>query len=686
MVVAVSDDRGKSWLIIKDVGKLAGIENAVFPAMVAGDRSRAAVAYIGTTSKGSLQAREFPGVWHMYISTTYDGGNTWHTVNATPNDPVQRGPIWLKGGGEISRNLLDFMDATIDREGRVLVGFADGCLGDCVQAPDSARGNTYEDITAIIRQSGGRRMFPEFDPPEPTEPGAPTLTVTRNGSVATLTWSQANDGGAATTYTVHRRTSNGPEAPIAKVGAVTRYSDPTIDPNETYTYRVGAKSSVGESCGSNAVTSAPRGSSCATSGVKILSDATGDQSGAPLHASHDIQSVSVAEPHYADGSQKVTFILKVASLATLPPESQWRVIWNFPTTAGGQYYADMRTDAGGAVTFEYGEVLVTSAVITSVGEPSRLGDADPESSYDPDGTIRIVLSTSKIGNAVAGDLIGGLVARTYIGAGEAATTFRGATDTAEDATTYMLVGNAYCAPPVVTCIEDDDASIVYSTGWQTVSSPTASAGHFRMAAGFDTVTLGIEVPAGEFGAVTYHYGTSRKGGTAEVYIDGVSQGIIDYLGFVGDTAADAQFGSSRRFGGLQPGRHTIEVRGNGNGAIYVDQFCLESSRSNGAPSSGPGATSTGSGTLGLGDELLTQVTVPANATSISVLTEAIGGRARVVVVDPNGLSLQIAETNDKGLAVIEQPVSRSGLYLVKTINLGVGPIQVWTAATPTVSR
>jgi len=38
-------------------------------------------------------------------------------VNATPNDPVQRGPIWLKGGGEISRNLLDFNDAAIDRDG-----------------------------------------------------------------------------------------------------------------------------------------------------------------------------------------------------------------------------------------------------------------------------------------------------------------------------------------------------------------------------------------------------------------------------------------------------------------------------------------------------------------------------------------------------------------------------------------
>lgn len=685
MVVGISDDKGRTWTNLKDVGKLAGIENAVFPAMVAGDRNRAAVAYIGTTTTGSLQAREFPGVWHMYISTTYDGGNTWHTVNATPNDPVQRGPIWLKGGGEISRNLLDFMDATIDREGRVLVGYADGCLGDCVQAPPAARGNTYEDISAIIRQSGGRRMFSEYDPAEPTEPGAPTLTVTRNGSVARVTWSQANNGGIPGGYTVHRRVDGGNETVVASLGSsATGYNDP-IDADKTYTYRVSSTNSVGASCGSNAVTSAPRGNSC-TTGVKVLNDAAGDQTGAPLNASHDIQSVSIAEPYYADSSRKLTFIVKVGSLATLPPLSQWRLIWNFPTTAGGQYYADMRTDANGAVSFEYGEVLVTSAVITSVGQPSRLGDADPESSYSADGTIRIVLSTTKIGDLAAGDLIGGLVARTYIGAGEAATSFRAALDTAEDAQTYRVVGNGYCAPPVITCIEENDASIAYTPGWFSVNSANASAGHFYMGAGPASATLSFEVPAGRFGAVTYHYGSSRKGGTAEVFVDGVSQGTIDYLGFVGDTAADAQFGLSRRFSGFHPGTHTIEIRANDNGTIYIDQFCLESSRSNAQPDSGPGETMSSSGTVGLGGNLLTQLTLPANATSISVVTEATGGLARVLLIGPGGATLATAETNAKGLATIQKPVTGGGLYLVKAINLSLGPIKVWTAVTPTVRR
>lgn len=684
-VVAISDDRGHHWTNIKDVGALANIQNAVFPVMVAGDRNRAAVAFIGTTTPGSLQAREFAGVWHMYIATTYDGGDTWHTVNATPNDPVQRGPIWLKGGGEISRNLLDFMDATLDREGRMLVGFADGCIGDCVQAPDTARGNTYEDITAIIRQTGGRRMFSEFDPPEPTVPGTPALAVTRNGALTRLSWSQANNGGSpVTNYSVYRTEQGGTEKLVASAGTATSWNDPTIEEGKTYTYRVSATNASGTSCGTNAVTSAPRGSSCSASGVKILSDAAGDQTGAPLNAALDIQSVSIAEP-YNGGSQKTTFIMKVGSLATLPPSAQWRVIWNFPTTAGGQYYADMRTSETGAVSFEYGEVLVTSAVITSVGQPSKLGDADPSSSYSTDGTIRIVLPNSAIGNAVAGDLIGGLIARTYIIAGGAATTFRAATDAADDSATYRLVGSSYCAPPVITCIEDDDASISFEGGWQHFSNGNASAGHFALAVGEEWATVQILVPEGQYGALTYHYATSRKGGTADVILDG-STYTIDYLGFVGDSVVDAQFGVSRRFGGLQPGLHEFAIHPHGNGAVYIDRFCLESSSSNGQPTEGPGETTTGGGTLLLGGQLLAPLTLNTNAKSVSVVLEATGGPAKIVLVNPLGVQLSTATTNAKGLAVLHQPVTQAGAYIVKTINLSAGPIQVRTAVTPTLRR
>src|SRR5436190_1090071 len=668
---------------------------AYLPNKGCGGQQAVVVAYLGTTTPGDLQAREFPGVWHLYISSTYDGGNTWHTVNATPNDPVQRGPIWLKGGGEVSRNLLDFMDATIDREGRVLVGFADGCLGDCVGAPDSARGNTYEDVTAIVRQTGGRRMFSEFDPADLSAPGAPTLTVTRNSSLSRLTWSQANNGGyGATTYSVYRKQqSDTDEKLLANVGNATSWTDATADENKSYIYRVSASNGAGSSCATNAVTAAPRGNSC-TTGVKVLSDPNGDQNGAPANAALDIQSVSIAEPYYSNGAQKVSFILKVNSLAALPPNAQWRVIWNFPTTVGGSYYADMRTSETGAVSFEYGEILVTGLVITSVGQPSKLGDADPESNYNADGTIRIVLSTDKIGDAVPGDLIGGLIARTYLATGSQVTTFRAAIDAAGGSQTYRLVGNGYCAPPVVTCYEDDDASIGYSIGWQGVDNSNASAGHFHMGGvgdpqvvGQDVMEMSIHVPAGQYGAITYHYATSRKGGTAEIFIDGVSQGTIDYLGFVGDTAADAQFGPSKRFAGLQPGDHVFEIRPAGNGAVYVDRLCLESSTSNGGQQSEfQTSTSTRSNALLPGVELVLPVTLNTKAKALSVILEATGGTGKIILVNPLGTQIATATTNAKGFASIAKQIGGPGVYLVKTVNLSAVPIKVWTSATQTITR
>ena len=64
------------------------------------------------------------------------------TTDATPTDPVQRGSICTGGttcGND--RNLLDFIDVTIDEQGRVLVGYADGCTGACA-APAARRTST----------------------------------------------------------------------------------------------------------------------------------------------------------------------------------------------------------------------------------------------------------------------------------------------------------------------------------------------------------------------------------------------------------------------------------------------------------------------------------------------------------------------------------------------------------------
>jgi hypothetical protein len=157
--VAVSRDKGVTWTTPIDVGQSFGIQNAQFPAVVAGDGDRAAYAFLGTPTGGDDQAAGFAGVWHLYVATTYDRGVTWTTVDATPSDPVQRGCIWLAGGSNQCRNLLDFMDVTTDARGAIVVGYADGCTATC---PSGGK-NTYSALATIARQQGGTGLLAAFD-------------------------------------------------------------------------------------------------------------------------------------------------------------------------------------------------------------------------------------------------------------------------------------------------------------------------------------------------------------------------------------------------------------------------------------------------------------------------------------------------------------------------------------------
>lgn len=177
--VAISRDHGKTWIRNLNVGSLAGIRNTEFAMVAAGNGRRASVAFLGTRTPGSTQAASFGksadgttytrGAWHLYVATTYNRGRTWKMVNATPGDPVQRGCIWNSGGSNPCRNLLDFDGITIDKTGRVMVGFADGCVGpeidagsNCV-ASRKVSDNGLVDHGAIVRQLTGKTLYAKYD-------------------------------------------------------------------------------------------------------------------------------------------------------------------------------------------------------------------------------------------------------------------------------------------------------------------------------------------------------------------------------------------------------------------------------------------------------------------------------------------------------------------------------------------
>jgi hypothetical protein len=158
-VVIVSRDKGRSFGTARTLGRELGIKNTKFVTTVAGDGDRAAVAFLGTKTGGNDQDEAFAGAWHLYVSMTYDRGRTWTTVNATPASPVQVGKICMSGTTCVgaTRNLLDFNDLVIDKQGRVIAAIADGCPA--ARCSSSSR----EEKATIVRQQTGRGLLRAYD-------------------------------------------------------------------------------------------------------------------------------------------------------------------------------------------------------------------------------------------------------------------------------------------------------------------------------------------------------------------------------------------------------------------------------------------------------------------------------------------------------------------------------------------
>jgi hypothetical protein len=261
-------------------------------------------------------------------------------------------------------------------------------------------------------------------------------------------------------------------------------------------------------------------------------------------------------------------------------------------------------------------------------------------------------------------------------------TLRGdsASDMASLGSTYALVGNASCGP-TATCLEDDAAQLAYSSGWHQVADADASGGHFRVNPsknGSGSLKLTFDVAAGRAGAVVYQFARSTKGGTADVYVDGVFKSQIVFSGSTG-SLNDPVLGFDARFAGLPAGPHTFELR-NVKGAAYVDRFCLESAASTGTPTTGPESTTSALSALGPLGSLVQSLNAPAGTQSISAVASG-DGLLRVILVDPAGVTLATADAVD-GVAVLDTTVSRTGLYQVKVLNLGTNLTQTWMAATP----
>ena len=178
-----STDSGETWE--QESIRISPVEviSSVFPQTDAGDPGRIAVTYLGSENAELLNESNIDGnpwdgnahyapnnvTYHLYITyslNALDPEPTFHTYRVT-DDPVQVGSICLNSGdcrdiGGSNRNLLDFNDLHIDREGRVYVAFADGCTGDCASSNNSSAQDSRDGRGSVYYLAQGPSLLVDY--------------------------------------------------------------------------------------------------------------------------------------------------------------------------------------------------------------------------------------------------------------------------------------------------------------------------------------------------------------------------------------------------------------------------------------------------------------------------------------------------------------------------------------------
>jgi len=369
--ISVSHNQGRTWSAPQNVGLPLGVQNTTFPAVVVGDDNRAAFGFLGSTTGGdgnssNATCATFQGVWHLYIATTDDGGNSWTTIDASPNSPIQVGPVC--NGGTLCpgfRNLLDFNGFDVDSQGRGYFALSDGCIN-CPNV--GAPCGSSNALSVIFRQSGGPRLFAAFDSqPQaagtwaPAAPQAISAIRLQTGGVQ-VSWLQPDNGGLPiTSYKIYRGITSGHETLLATVpnsatNTQTKYLDTTATGTATYFYHVTAVNSKGESgfCQELKVANQQSsGTTCTAPYVAVDGPGSGTD---PSNGEMTIQSVNVGEPFTSCSDQSITFTMKCQTFdptgtgnAVLPANAEWRILFKITDDAGNPetVFLDMNTQDPG---------------------------------------------------------------------------------------------------------------------------------------------------------------------------------------------------------------------------------------------------------------------------------------------------------------------------------------------------
>jgi hypothetical protein len=247
----------------------------------------------------------------------------------------------------------------------------------------------------------------------------------------------------------------------------TNFVDANFSPGTAY--RITAVNGIGEGpyCSDFVPTAGPVPKACELPGIlavnDILTDGQNNDFGAnqPPDPSVNIRQMFVSEVY--SGKLVFTVNLGISSLPTPPPQSQWYIIFTklHPNSDFDRNWVGMKTDAQGAITYEYGDFGVGLDPLNpnpNANMAVKIGNAD-SGSYNPaTGELKITISTSKLENIQIGQSLTNLVVRTFLTKDP---TEAKATQTAADTTDpghYDLVGNAAClqSAPLITIVSRKD--------------------------------------------------------------------------------------------------------------------------------------------------------------------------------------------------------------------------------------
>lgn len=242
----------------------------------------------------------------------------------------------------------------------------------------------------------------------------------------------------------------------------------------------------------------------------------------------------------------------------------------------------------------------------------------------------------------------------------------------------VVSADAAAGPVVTTTVDNDDPAVEYERGWHLREDGGAigSTHHRRMGN-----ANGAEPPQVRLvfdgHTIRYFYGVSSKGGTADVYINGVHAGSVDYSG----SSTTPEFGHTMTFDGLGDGTHEFLLVFR-SGAAYVDGFEIDSGGDGGADASASGTeagTDVYSGAISLAGTYVQSFDIPADATWLSINVEGEPQTATVLDVDGNVLAEGVELVDGAGTLGVDFAPAAS-TYVVEVTGAADAPVRVSVAS------